>query len=275
MPDPSPDANLAESLSRWTLAFGWRDRAAFLCGDDVFTHGEVHRGAGRAAGFLRACGVRPGDRVVIALPGTMEFVWAFLGTVRVGALALIADPEASMLPPGEVAVCAPGRHANVITPGELVTGMARATAPPAHPVHPGTPAFAQFSEVYAHGDPEVSFLAMEPFGLRENDVLFSVPKTHDPVGLRNTVFLPLYSGASAVLDSGRRSITAVAERVRRHRASVLLSTSAFLTRLAAEAPREPFWPLRIAVAQGAPPPVHAEDRLGCPVLAPVQDPAPA
>ncbi|MEV5754721.1 AMP-binding protein [Actinoallomurus sp. NPDC052308] len=275
MPDPSPDANLAESLSEWTRAFGWRDRAAFLCGEDVFTQGEVHRGAGRAAGFLWAHGVRPGDRVVIGLPASIEFVWAFLGAVRIGAIALIADPEASMLPPGEVAVCTPGRHEKVITPGELVTGMARATAPPAYPVHSGTPAFAQYGEVYTHGDPEASFLAMEPFGLRENDVLFSVPKTYDPAGLRNTVFLPLYSGASAVLDSGRRSIAAVAERVRRHRASVLLSTSAFLTRLAAEAPREPFWPLRIAVSQGAPPPVHAEEWLGCPILAPVQDPAPA
>ncbi|MCO6010316.1 AMP-binding protein [Actinoallomurus purpureus] len=268
MPDPSPAANLAESLSRWTLAFGWRDRAAFLCGDDAFTHAEVHRGVGHAAGMLRARGVRPGDRVVIALPGSMEFVWAFLGAVRIGAIALLADPEASMLPPGEVAICAPGRHGAVITPAELVTGMTRAAVPPAHPVLPGTPAFAQYGAMYAHADPETSFLAMEPFGLRENDVLFSVPKTYDPVGLRNTVFLPLYTGASAVLDSGRRSIAGVAERVRRHRASVLLSSSAFLTRLAAEASHEPFWPLRIAVSQGAPPPVRAEEWLGCPVLTP-------
>jgi 4-hydroxybenzoate adenylyltransferase len=275
MPAPSPDANLAESLSRWTDAFGWADRPAFLYGDDVFTHGEVHRGAGRAAGILRARGVRPGDRVVIALPGSIEFVWAFLGAVRLGALALPADPEGSVLPPGEIAVGAPGRYKHVVTPDELVTGMARAIAPAAHPVRPGTPAFAQYGECYAHGDPEASFLAMEPFGLRQNDVLFSVARPFDPAGLRNTVFLPLYSGASAVLDSGRRTIAGVAERVRHYRASVLLSTSGFLTRLAAEAPREPFWPLRIAVSQGAPPPVHAEERLGCPVLAPVQDPAPA
>lgn len=275
MPDPSPDANLAESLSQWTLAFGWRDRAAFLCGDDVFTHGEVHRGAGHAAGVLRARGARPGDRVVVALPASIEFVWAFLGAVRVGAIALLADPEASMLPPGEIAICTPGRHKNVITPADLVTAMSRAAVQPAHPVLRGTPAFAHYGTMYAHGDPEASFLAMEPFGLRESDVLFSVSKTYDPAGLRNTVFLPLYSGASAVLDSGRRSIAGVAERVRRHRASVLLSTTAFLTRLAAEAPREPFWPLRIAVSQGAPPPVHAEEWLGCPVLAAAQDPAPA
>lgn len=268
MPDPSPDANLAESLRRWTLAFGWGDRAAFLCGDDVFTHREVHHGAARAAGLLSARGVGPGDRVAIALPGSMEFVWAFLGAVRIGAIALLTDPDASILPPGKVAVCGAGRHRRVITPVELVTGMVRAPVAPAHPVLPDTPAYAQYGAVYAHGDPETSFLAMEPLGLQENDVLFSIPKIYDPAGLRNTVFLPLFSGASAVLDSGRRSITGVAERVRRHRATVLLSTSAFLTRLAAEGPRRPFGPLRIAVSQGPPPPVHAEEWLGCPVLTP-------
>ena len=92
MPGSSPDANLAEVLSQWTQAFGWSDRAAFLCGDDVYTHGEVHRGAARMASLLLSHGVGPGDRVLIALPGSIEFVWAFLGTVRIGAVALGALP---------------------------------------------------------------------------------------------------------------------------------------------------------------------------------------
>jgi hypothetical protein len=44
--------------------------------------------------------------------------------------------------------------------------------------------------------------------------------------------------------------------------------AAFLARLAAEGSREPFWPLRMAVSQGAPPPARAEEWLGCPVLTP-------
>jgi fatty acid CoA ligase FadD22 len=265
----SPDANLAELLSQWTNTFGWRDRAAFLCGDDVYTHGEVHRGATRMATLLGARGAGPGDRVVIALPGSIEFVWAFLGAIRLGAIAMLADPEASALPPGEMAVCAAGRHRHAITPAELIAGMPGARSAGAHPVLPGTPAFAQYSSMYAHGDPETAFLAMESLGVRENDVLLSVPKTYDPVGLGTTVFLPLFSGASAVLDSGRRSISGVAERVRRHRASVLFSTSAFFTRLAAEGPGETFGGLRMAVSHGtAPPPRHVEERLGCPVVTP-------
>ena len=83
MPGPSPDANLAEVLSRWTDAFGWADRAAFLYGDDLFTHGEVHRGAARAGSLLLSRGVGPGDRVVIALPGSIEFVLKRLDQPRV------------------------------------------------------------------------------------------------------------------------------------------------------------------------------------------------
>jgi fatty acid CoA ligase FadD22 len=269
MPGPSPEANLAEVLSRWTQAFGWSDRAAFVCGDDVYTHGEVHRGAARMAGLLAARGAVAGDRVAIALPGSIEFVWAFLGAVRIGAVAMLADPDASALPPAEFAVCGPGRHPRTLTPVELMAAMPSARVPGPHPVFPGTPAYGQYATTYAHGDPEEAYLAMEPFGLKQNDVLFSVPKTYDPVGLRNTIFLPLFSGASAVLDSGLRSITVVAERVRRHRASVLLSTPAFFTNVAAERPRAAFEPLRIAVSYGpTPPPRRVEQWLGCPVVTP-------
>jgi acyl-CoA synthetase (AMP-forming)/AMP-acid ligase II len=271
MPGPSADANLTEVLSRWTQAFGWDDRAAFLCGDDVYTHGEVHRGAARVAGLLAARGARAGDRVAIALPGSIEFVWALLGVVRMGAVAVITDPDASALPAADHAIGAPGRHPRTLTPKELTGAMPAADAAGPYPVLPGTPAYGQYAMTYAHGDPEETYLAMRRFGLRQNDVLFSVPKTYEPVGLRDTVFLPLFSGASAVLDSGLRSIAVVADRVRSHRASVLLSNRAFLDRMAAEepGPGEPFAPLRLAVTYGAAPrPDRVQRWLGCPVVTP-------
>jgi acyl-coenzyme A synthetase/AMP-(fatty) acid ligase len=269
MPGPSPDANLAEVLRQWTHAFGWSDRAAFLCGDDVYTHGEVHRGAARTASLFLSRGVGPGDRVVVALPGSIELVWAFLGAVRIGAIAVLADPDSSALPPATLVVCAPGRHPRALTPAALVAAMPAAGTTDPYPVRPDTPAYGQHAATYAHGDPEQTYLAMQPLGLRENDVLFSVAKTDDPIGLRNTIFLPLFSGASAVLDSGQRSIPVVAEGVRRHRASVLLSTPAFFDRMAAEGTRVAFEALRLAVSYGTtPPPRRVERWLGCPVVRP-------
>src|SRR3954469_970929 len=151
MPEPSPNANLAESLSQWTSAFGWWDRVAFVCGDDAYTHGEVHRGAARMAGLLDAHGARPGHRVVIALPGSIEFVWAFLGTLRIGAIALLADPEASALPPGDFAVCAPGRHRRAITTAVVAKQMPRAPTMAPRPVHADPPAYVQYGSLFAHG----------------------------------------------------------------------------------------------------------------------------
>ncbi|MDN3357403.1 AMP-binding protein [Actinomadura sp. DC4] len=268
MPGPSPDANLAEVLSQWTRAFGWSDRVAFLCGDDVYTHGEVHRGAARMASLLVSYGIGPGDRVILALPGSIEFVWAFLATVRIGAVAVLADPDTD--PETETAkLVVSGRLPHALTPAELIAAMPAAGTADPYPVRPDTPAYGRYATTFAHGEPEEDYLAMEPFGLRENDVLFSVPKTEDPLGLRNTIFLPLFSGASAVLDSGQRSVPVVAERVRRHRASVLLSSSAFFSRVAMEGPQTTFEPLRIAVSYGAtPPPSRVEQWLGCPVVTP-------
>ena len=269
MQGPSPDANLAELLSQWTNAFGWGDRAAFLCGDDVYTHGEVHRGAARAGALLAARGTAPGDRVVIALPGSIEFVWAFLGVVRIGAIAMLADPAAPVLPPGEIAVCAPGRHKPALTTADLVAGMPQAGFAEACPVLPDAPAYVQYGSVHAHRDPEASYLALESLGLRQNDVLFPIPDMYHPDGLRDTVFLPLFSGASAVLDTGGRSVSDVAERVHRHRASVLFTTPAFVTRLDSDHGGETFAPLRMAVSGTAtPPPRRIATRLGCPVVTP-------
>lgn len=269
MQGPSPDANLAELLSQWTDAFGWRDRVAFRCGDDVYTHGEVHLGAARAGAVLAARGTVPGDRVVIALPGSIEFVWAFLGVVRIGAIAMLAAPDAPVLPQGEVAVCAPGRYKPTITTADLVDGMPHAGFAEAYPVLPEAPAFVQYGSIHAHRDPEDSYVALESLGLRQNDVLFPVPDMYDPDGMRDSVFLPLFSGASAVLDTGDRSVAEVAERVHRHRASVLFTTPAFFTRLESDHGGETFEPLRMAVSgTAAPPPRHVATRLGCPVVTP-------
>lgn len=266
MSGPSPDANLAELLSQWTHAFGWLGRPAFLCGDDVYTHGEVHRGASRVAAVLAARGAAPGDRVAIALPASIELVWAFLGAIRLGAVAALADPEAAKLPDADLTVCAPGRHPRTVTAGELTAGMPRAGFAPAHPVLPINPAFVRGDMVYAHGDPEACYLAMQlmsPIRLREDDVLLSV---YDPAGLCDTILLPLFCGASAVLEPDLRSVSKVAEHLRGHRASVLVSSSSFLSRIAAEG--ETFGPLRVAISRGAAPPRRTAWRLGCPVVTP-------
>lgn len=66
---------------------------AFLVGERAFTHAEVHDGAARAAGLLDHHGVRAGQRVLLALPDGIELVRAFLGAVRLGAVAVPVNPR--------------------------------------------------------------------------------------------------------------------------------------------------------------------------------------
>src|SRR5439155_1085565 len=72
---------------------GWTGDVAFHAGGREITHAEVYEGAARTAGLLARLGVVPGDRVLLALPDGIELVWAFLGAVRLGAVAVPVNPR--------------------------------------------------------------------------------------------------------------------------------------------------------------------------------------
>jgi malonyl-CoA/methylmalonyl-CoA synthetase len=68
------------------------DRPALTVGDAAVTHGELDARVARAAGWLRARGVAPGDRVLLAGPSSLELVIAYLAILRAGAVMVPADP---------------------------------------------------------------------------------------------------------------------------------------------------------------------------------------
>ena len=53
----------------------------------------MHDLAARAATVLAEHGVRPGDRVLLALPDGIAWVTAFLAVARLGAVAVLVNPE--------------------------------------------------------------------------------------------------------------------------------------------------------------------------------------
>jgi len=63
-------------------------RVAFLCGTESVTFGALAARVARAAAAYAALGVRPGDRVLLLLRDTLEYVIAWLGAVRAGAVAI-------------------------------------------------------------------------------------------------------------------------------------------------------------------------------------------
>ena len=61
-------------------------KRALLHGDRAMTYAELEAASDRLAGALARRGVAPGDRVTLFLPNSIEFVVAFYGTLRAGAV---------------------------------------------------------------------------------------------------------------------------------------------------------------------------------------------
>jgi 4-hydroxybenzoate adenylyltransferase len=304
------NGNMAATSAQRAWTYGWRDRVVFHAasstGSLAYTHGDVHAAAARAAAVLAAAGAGAGDRVLIALPDSVGLVAAFLGTLRLGALAVFAGPwqaaaeHAHVLADVEpvVVVCAPELAARfgaakVVTPAELAAGLAAGPAVPLArapepvpgdgplPVAADTSAYVQYTSgttgrpkgaVHRHSDPLAYCEAMAGEALRmtPDDVVFSISKACFPYGLGNSVLFPLFTGASSILWPDRPSVTGAVEQARRHRPTLLFAPPAFYARLVAEGDAAAFASLRAACSAGEPLPPPLADRveafLGCPLL---------
>ncbi|MFI0453605.1 AMP-binding protein [Actinomadura sp. 6N118] len=247
------EGNLAATLALRADTYGWRDRPLFYAGDATYSHGDVHDAASRAAGVLHAAGVRQGHRVLIALPDSIGFVVALLGTFRLGAVAVLTGPEQTEAGHAHVladsrpqaAVCAPELAArfpsvHVLTAEDLTDEPAAVPDPAKLP--PDAPAYVQYTSgttgppkgaVHRHTDPEAYFeaLAIGALGVTPDDVIFSVSKACYPYGLGATVFFPMFCGGSAVLWPDVPTAEGVLEQLRRHRPSLLFTVPTWYARL--------------------------------------------
>jgi benzoate-CoA ligase len=67
-------------------------RVAILGEPRAVTYGELAQDVNRVSGALLHSGAAPGDRVLIALPDSAEFIAAFFATARIGAIAVPVNP---------------------------------------------------------------------------------------------------------------------------------------------------------------------------------------
>src|SRR5260370_4852473 len=72
----------------------YSERIAIVGEPSEVSYGELAALANRAGNALRALGVSRGDRVLIVLPDSAEFVAAFFGAAKIGALAVPVNPFA-------------------------------------------------------------------------------------------------------------------------------------------------------------------------------------
>ena len=69
----------------WQLAAGYGDRDYLIYNDERWTYAEAHRDVASIANWLIAHGVKPGDRVAIAMRNYPEWLLAYWAILSVGA----------------------------------------------------------------------------------------------------------------------------------------------------------------------------------------------
>jgi benzoate-CoA ligase len=80
--------NLADDLVDRHVREGRGDRLAIVCEERRVTYRELGDSVNRVGHALRAIGVGSGDRVLLVLLDSPEFVAAFLGVTKIGAIAV-------------------------------------------------------------------------------------------------------------------------------------------------------------------------------------------
>src|SRR6266567_2487703 len=198
------------------------------------TYGELAALANRAGNALLEQGVSRGDRVLIVLPDSAEFVAAFFGAAKIGAVAVPVNPYARAADYIHYIENSEPRAAIVHseTLGEFLPASSERLASAKTSLN--DPAFMLYTSgsggtpkaaVHRHGDMLVTSrsYASGVLGLRADDVTFSVSKLFFAYGLGNGMYFPFSAGARTILNPERTKIDQVIEIVRRHHPTVFFA----------------------------------------------------
>src|SRR5688572_3933352 len=251
--EPPESFNIADYFLGDRLHEGAGERVALRLDDKTVTYAEVDRAANRVGERLLDLGVRQEERVIVALPDGAGFVAALFGTLKVGAVVVMVNPE---LPVDNLAAIISYSRARVaVVDGVGRESMATAIAEAEHtplvleiddgvlegdaalstvPTHRDDPAIWLFSGGTT-GRPKAVVQTHRSFanttelygkatlGLTADDVTISVPKLYFGYATGSNLFFPFSVGGSAVLFAGRPTPEALFERIARHGATVLIN----------------------------------------------------
>ena len=152
--------------------------------------------------------------MAIVLPDSPDFIAAFLGAVKIGAIAV---PLSTLAPPAELERLIRDCGARLVVTEDNATLLAAGGGPvpvASAAVRDDDMCFWQYSSGTTGGPKAVIHLharALAPAAahgrhvveLRSDDRVYSTAKLFFSYGLQNSLMIPLAAGASVVLDPGR------------------------------------------------------------------------
>ena len=250
--------NLADYCLDAHVREGRGSRRALITDEGVFTYSEVQARANRFAGVLRAAGVEPEQRVLIALGDGLDWVATFFGALKLGAAVVMANPG---LKKDEIEYFLEYTRAKVVvTEGDSAAvfreaGAAVSTLREVLVVREESfekrlaVAEDRFENFNTHRDDAAIWLfsggttgrpkgvvqthrsfvnttelyAKGSMGYAANDITLSVPKLFFGYATGSNLIFPFSVGATSVLFREKCTPEALFARIARHRPTILIN----------------------------------------------------
>lgn len=261
-----PDGfNCVEVFADRQVAMGNAERTAIIGADGALTYGQLAQQIGRFGQALLDLGIGPGERVALLLPDCPEFIYLFLGAIRVG---ILPTPLNTALGSGDYAyIIDDCKCAGVIYAadfkGAIAEAVDKSTARPrlCLPLQTLTDrawAVSAWGErcrsraeddcyilyssgttgkpkgvVHAHSClPVISDIFSEHMiGRSEGDVFLSMPRLFTSFGMGIGMAIPLWLGAAVILDPRRPNPEAMAGLFRQFRPTIFAAVPTFYSQL--------------------------------------------
>ncbi|WP_415823666.1 beta-ketoacyl synthase N-terminal-like domain-containing protein, partial [Mycobacterium basiliense] len=267
------NTNLARLLAEQAVDAGWYDKPAYYA-PHVVTHGQIHDCAARLAQILRDRDLATTDRVILCLPDSLDLVQLLLACLACGIPAFIANPElhaeehafyehdvAPALVVADDALGGRFTHSEVTSPAQLWSAAADAAPAAYEPVGSDALAYATYTSgttgrpraaLHRHGDAVTFVDAMchRALHLTQQDIGLSSARMYFAYGLGNSVWFPLATGSSAIINRTPVTPELTAQLCNELTPTVLYSVPTFLSRVVEACSPELFGSLRCVVSAG-------------------------
>ncbi len=209
-----------------------RGRTAVIYEGRSYTYAEIAARVNQAGNALRRAGVRAGDRVLIILPDSPEFVAAYFGAMKIGAVAV---PTSTALRPADYAYLSEESQAKIVIGEDAPLDSAQESMELAcAPTSGDDPAFWLWTSG-STGPPKAAVhrhldwmaccegYARDVLGIGTDDITFSSAKLFHAYGLGNGLMFPFYAGATTVLHPGKPQAQAILARAHECRPTLFFS----------------------------------------------------